>query len=470
MPRWLHILAAAILVPVWTATVLLTSDSAPAKPKRGAYVIEVDNAFGLTQGADVKLGGARAGHITTLDLDQRTRRALVGIDLTAPGFDALGADAVCRIRPQSLIGESYVDCQPGTGRRLRAGATLPVSQTRSAIGIDLLNTVLRRPYNERLRIIIGELGAGVAARGTDINAAIGRALPAIDAVNRVLAELAAERHTLADLARNGDRALSGLADRRRDLGRFVQSAERLSRVSARRRGLFSKQFRDYPAFLRELPPSMRALGRVADAQGGLLRELTAGSGRLKQFLDQLGNFSAASVPAVKALAATSRTGRSAARHARPVLRTLDRSAQLTPEVARDARFILDHLDDRRNAVEPDTRSPGGEGFTGLEAILQYVFNQSLSLNIFDANSYLLKVGLLQSSACAPYADAARARAHPECSTALGPTQPGVTTPDPTATSATPATGTRARPPRTGRPADQRTASKAAPVLDYLLGR
>src|SRR4051794_33880676 len=99
MPRWLVASIAVALLAAWGTTIALTSGG-PSKPPPHHYVVEIDNAFGLTDGSDVKLGGVRAGIIDSLQLDQRTRRALVGIHLTLPGFDSLNRDAFCQVRPQ----------------------------------------------------------------------------------------------------------------------------------------------------------------------------------------------------------------------------------------------------------------------------------------------------------------------------------------------------------------------------------
>ena len=67
----------------------------------------------------------------------RARRrplAVVEAEVTEPGFADLRSDARCEIRPQSFIGEYFVDCQPGTSpRRLPDGGRVPVEQTSSTI-------------------------------------------------------------------------------------------------------------------------------------------------------------------------------------------------------------------------------------------------------------------------------------------------------------------------------------------------
>ena len=96
--------AAAVLLGV-----VLTGDSG-----KHTYWVELDNAFGLVNGGDLKIAGVRAGRITDIRLDRRTLHARVGFVITRRGFGSLRRDVHCESRPQSLIGEYFVDCEPGT--------------------------------------------------------------------------------------------------------------------------------------------------------------------------------------------------------------------------------------------------------------------------------------------------------------------------------------------------------------------
>src|SRR4051812_49232044 len=116
-------------------------------PEHPAYKVVLDNAFGITTGADMKVAGVRAGAIKSLDVDKKTHKAIVGFEITQEGFGDLRKDVTCESRPQSLIGEYYIDCKPGTSpEKLPNGATIPVERTTSTIPLDLVNNVLRKPY------------------------------------------------------------------------------------------------------------------------------------------------------------------------------------------------------------------------------------------------------------------------------------------------------------------------------------
>ena len=177
-------LAIIVVAAACSAAVVLTGASEGEGSKGKSYWIEFDNSFGLVEGGDVKVGGVRAGRTSEFQVGaQKGERpkALVRIEVTEPGFDSFRTDAECRIRPQSLIGEYYVDCEPGSAPdELPEGDRLPVEQPSSVVPEDLLRNVMRRPYRERLRLILAELGTGLAGRPEDIQEVLKRAHPGLD--------------------------------------------------------------------------------------------------------------------------------------------------------------------------------------------------------------------------------------------------------------------------------------------------
>ena len=438
-----RLLAIALLVlPV--AAVTVASASSGGEDAGGKhYTVELDNAFGLVEGADVKVAGVRAGHVTGMRVDRRSKRALIDFTIEQEGFGSLRTDAFCETRPQSLIGEYFVDCRPGTAAEtLDPGATIPVEQTASTIPIDLINNIMRRPYRERLGIILNELGAGVGGRASDIEATLKRAVPALRETDQVLAILADQNQVLADLTRDADAVIGDLADNREDVGRFVTETHQTAAASAERREEIAASLRRLPEFLRELQPTMAKLGQAADAQSPALADLNQSAGQLATLLEQLPDFADASRTSIKSLSELSEDGRPALRAARPTIDQLDKAAVDLPELTNNLAIVLADLDDRKRAVEKDPRSPGGQGYTGFEAVLQYVYDQTMAINAFDSNGYMLKVNLFLSE-CSNYQSLASLKEklkqdpafYQRCAAILGPNQPGITQPDPSFTGA-----------------------------------
>ncbi len=158
----------------------------------GTYKIELDNAFGLVSGEDFKVAGVVAGSIT-VDRPRPRRRCTRWSRCRSPraASGQFRSDAFCESRPQSLIGEYFINCDPGTSSKvLPPGSTIPVTQTSSTIPADLLQDIMRLPYRERLTLLINELGAGVAGRSGDLQAALDRAVPALTETDNLLHLLA----------------------------------------------------------------------------------------------------------------------------------------------------------------------------------------------------------------------------------------------------------------------------------------
>jgi virulence factor Mce-like protein len=484
--------AFVIAVVLAAASWLVVAGTGAGVETSKRYWVELDNAFGMVNGADVKIAGVRAGKIKQLKLDRRTYRARVEIQVDQPGFGDLRTDAFCETRPQSLIGEYFLDCQPGTSaRRLPPGGTIGVQHTGSTVPVDLVSAIMRRPFRERFTLILNELGATLAARGGDLNETIRRASPALRETDRVLATLASQRRVLRALYKDADSVLRRVADNRGDVARFVAEARDTTGIQASRAREVRAQFERFPTFLRELRPTLAKLGAAAGEQEPLLQNLDRNAQRLKGLFDALGPFAQASRPSLRTLAAAAREGGPAVRAGSPNIVELGRFARRAPELTTNLAMVLEHLDDRRFATEKDKRSPGGQGYTGFEAFLRYIFSQSQAINLYDANSQILKVSAFLDRTCADWTTAALARepARARCHAWLGPTQPGVNAPDPTVTQTTtasrsaagypdavrlaqealtdaPATGA-ADAPAAGGPA-QPSAPSVRDLLDYLL--
>src|SRR5581483_6599833 len=159
-----------------------------------------------------------------------------------------------------------------------------------------------------------------------------------------------------------------------------------------------------------------------------------------------------SVPSLRSLGQASVTGRSAVKVATPTIKDLNQFARNTPELAKNLSIVLGDLNNRKKAAEPDPRSPdGGRGYTGLEALLQYVYNITEAVDYFGPYGHLLGVDAFASQTCSPYATPqtianalAAYKGNPNvyspqnprsCYAFLAPHQPCVTVPDPTFTKA-----------------------------------
>ena len=196
---------------------------------------------------------------------------------------------------------------------------------------------------------------------------------------------------------------------------------------------------------------MAKLGAAADAQDPVFTNLNAAAANLNTFFHQLVPFSHESVPSLRSLGNASAVGKPAVQAAGPAVAHLNQFAKPTPELAQNLAITLQALDTRNpipnyagGPVEPDPRSPqGGKGYTGLEGLLEYVFNITNAISYYGSYGHMLAADIFANSACSPYAtpqtiannlasyQSGQGVTNPRsCYAQLGPNAPGVNEPDP----------------------------------------
>jgi ABC-type transporter Mla subunit MlaD len=360
-----------------------------------------DNAVSVIPGEDVKIAGVKVGKISELDVT-RDKKAAITLEITEPGFQDFREDAQCTIRPQSLIGEKFVECTPTQSkavgqpqarklRKIEGGDgegehLLPLSQTSSPVDIDLINNILRKPYAERLSIILGELGTAVAGRGKDLSETIRRANPALRETDKVLKILANQNRVLAQLASDSDTVLEPLAREREAVAdQFAQSAA-VAQATAERGDDLEANFQKLPEFLRQLRPTMVRLGALADEGVPVFTDLRAQATNINRVVRQLGPFSEASRPAFRTLGQAAEIGGPALTRSHPTIRELRRFARAARPVARNAALLLDSFQDTG----------------GVERLMDFIFYQVAAVNGFDQFGHYLRAATIVNL-CTTYA-------------------------------------------------------------------
>ena len=237
--------------------------------------------------------------------------------------------------------------------------------------------------------------------------------------------------------------ITALANNTTTVERFIDEANRIAIHTANQRAALQGSLQRLPTFLEQLRPSLRQLGATTDANLPVLANLDSAAGELNRLLTDLPGFSRSARPALRTLGQASVTGKVAVQAAQPTITHLNQFAKPTPELAQNLAIVGHDLDDRSRAVEKDPRSPHGQGYTGLEAVLQYAFNQTLAINTFGPFGHQLAVDGFVSAMCTPYATPGTIAMnlktfgprYRSCYSWLGPSQPGVNEPDPSNPSA-----------------------------------
>jgi ABC-type transporter Mla subunit MlaD len=361
-----------------------------------AYYVRAifDNAANLVAGEDVKVAGVPVGVVKSLDVTD-DKKAAVTLRIDDEDFIPWKSDASCVIRPQGLIGEKFVECEPGSTsaqqlETIESGPgkderLLPVANTSSPVDIDLLNDILRLPYRQRFALLLSEFGTGLAGRGDELNEVIHRANPALRETDKLLAVLADQNRTLANLARDSAEALGPLARERRRVSDWIVQANATGEASAERRADISRGINRLPEFLRKLKPLMADLDDFAVQGTPVAADLNQAAPKLDDVIKNLGTVSEAGRESFPSLGDALERGRPALIRARPLIQDLTKLGTQAGPATKNLDLLTASLQQTK----------------GVERINDFIYYLSLSTNGFDALGHYLRAGLVTNN-CSTY--------------------------------------------------------------------
>jgi phospholipid/cholesterol/gamma-HCH transport system substrate-binding protein len=385
-------LAGAAVAVCAVAIGLALSAATGSGSSGGTYRVDAifDNASFLIPGQDVKIAGAKAGTVVDVTLTP-AHKARIKMEV-GKEFAPFRSDADCTIQPQSLIGEKFIQCTPGTpqGAPLRAtggeAPTVPLADTHSPVDIDLVNATFRAPTSQRLAILLDELGAGFAARGDDLNAAIRRANPALQETRHVFGILSADSARLRSLIGASDQVIARLAAHRGSVKGFLRHGASVARVTAQRSAKLEASAQRLPALLAEAQPALTNLRTLAEQGTPILRDAGAAAPQLRRLADQAGPLADAARPALTRLGRAAKAGAPALAAAAPVVTQLRAFARAALPAGIRVEDLVASL--RQRGV--------------VEGLQSFTYFAALATSRFDKYSHMLPAHLIASQ-CSQYA-------------------------------------------------------------------
>jgi phospholipid/cholesterol/gamma-HCH transport system substrate-binding protein len=403
-----------IAVGLLLAVLLVTLPAVGSDGRSGTYEVRgiFDNGSFVVNGEQVRVAGANVGTVKSVDVTGNDEiasyeggphpvpgKAVVVMDITDSGFKDFRSDASCIIRPQSLIGEKYVDCtptqprapgtpppppleqiedgQPGEGQYL-----LPLENNGKTVDIDLIQNIQRLPYRDRFRLILNDLGASLAGRGEDLGEVIDRANPALRQTDRVLNILAQQSRQLASLASDGDAVLEPLARNRTHITGFFRNAGIAGQATAERSDDLEESIRKFPATLREVRLTMAKLRGFAEQGVPLFTDLNVAAPGLSKATVNLPRFARLTIPALQSLGDAADAAGPKLVASDGLLTDLAATANTSVPVGINFGSLLDTF----------------ERTAGFQNLMNFIYNTTGSLNGFDEIGHYQRSNL-QLSTC-----------------------------------------------------------------------
>jgi phospholipid/cholesterol/gamma-HCH transport system substrate-binding protein len=375
-----------------------------------------DNGGFMVKGEEVRVAGATVGEIESVDVSMpddkvayengkavaRPGKAIIVMNIKDAGFQDFREDATCQIRPQSLIGEKFVDCrttlprapgsepppplkqiedgEPGEGQYL-----LPLGNNGTSVDPDLINDIQSLPYAQRFRLIFNELGGALAGRGEDLEVLVKRANPVLRDVDRLFGILSGQRKELAQLASDSDAILTPLARERRAVAGFFTNSGAAAEASAEKGPELEEALQKFPTFLAEFRQTMKSLKTFSDAGTPLLENFGTAAPSLTDATETLTPFSEALTVSLKSLGNAGEASGSIFAEADPVVKKARDLAKSGVKPTGDLAKLL-----------VDIKKTGGwEGLTEL------IYNSTASLNGFDKYGHFGRTAVTLSN-CLEY--------------------------------------------------------------------
>jgi phospholipid/cholesterol/gamma-HCH transport system substrate-binding protein len=399
----------AIATGVLAIGLLIALPGALGAGSGGTYEVRgiFDNGAFVVDDEEVRVAGATVGTVKEVDVSDDDEivsreggdhavpgKAVVVMNIEDSGFKDFREDASCTIRPQSLIGERYIDCvptqprapgeeappeleripdgEPGEGQRL-----LPLENNGTTVDLDLIQNIQRVPYRDRFRLILNDLGAGLAARGDDLGEVIDRANPALRQTDRVLNILAGQSRQLADLASNGDRALEPLARNRTSVTGFMRNAAIAGEATAERGADLEEALSKFPATLREVRQTMTRLKQFADQGTPLFADLKASGANISKATQELAPFARATIPALTTLGDAAESAGPKLAASDPLLTDLAAAGAASVPVGNNLSALLDTF----------VRTGG------FQSLADFIYYTSAASNGFDSFGHFLRINI-----------------------------------------------------------------------------
>jgi phospholipid/cholesterol/gamma-HCH transport system substrate-binding protein len=396
------------------AALLIALPAIGSNGHSGTYLVRgyFDNGSFVVAGEEVRIAGATVGTVKSVDVsnDDETAsleggphavpgKAVVVMQIDTDGFKDFRQDASCTIRPQSLIGEKYVDCEPTQPRapgtplpppleKVPDGQTgsgeylLPLENNGTTVDLDLIQNIQRLPFRDRFRLILNSLGAGLAGRGEDLGEVIDRANPALRATDQVLNILAQQNQQLASLASNGDAVLEPLARNRTHITGFFHNAAIAGQATAERSADLEESLRKFPPTLHQVRLTMTKLKDLADQGTPLFTDLNRAAPGLTKATVNLPNFAREGIPALQSLGDAAQTAGPKIAASDGLLADLAATASSSVPVGTNFASLFDTF----------------EKTQGFQQLMSFIYNTTGSINGFDKYGHFQRSNL-QLSTC-----------------------------------------------------------------------
>jgi phospholipid/cholesterol/gamma-HCH transport system substrate-binding protein len=369
-PNLIRVVVAVVVLVAATGVGMAVTQSRESQDR--TLIGMFANASPLVPGSEVRAAGVDVGKVQDITLQNRVARVRLTID---PKVLPVHRDARLRLRPVNLLGEQYVELDPGSPNQpFLDKQVIPVQQTSTQVSLqDVLNTFDNRT-STALAALVTTLGEGSRATGPQLAAAVQALAPAMDNTNKLGGILGQQNTAMTQLLdRVKPVAQAVAAGNGGTLDQLVSSTkDTLSDVAGNREALDQTLTR-LPQTVATARQTLANLSGTAQAATPTLQAVRPVTNNLSDITGELNRLADAADPALASLQPVLQRADALLKQAAPVVAGLKQAGPQLRTTAKGLHPLGDQLLDQH-----------------LDDLMQFVRKWALSTNDRDGLSHYFR--------------------------------------------------------------------------------
>ena len=193
------------------------------------YIVkaELDDAQAVQpgQGQTVRSAGVELGQIGKVTL--KDGKALVEMQLEPKYKGFIKRDATALLRTRTGLKDMFIEVDPGHGKTVPEGGTIPVENTAPDIDPDEILSALDADTRDYLKLLISGAGKGLKGHGSDLQETFARLGPTTRDLGRLNTAVARRRKDLKNLITRYGSLTTEVGSNDRDIVRLVRSSNQV---------------------------------------------------------------------------------------------------------------------------------------------------------------------------------------------------------------------------------------------------
>lgn len=235
------------------------------------------DSFNIVPNSDIRQDGVKIGRVNTVE--PKGGLSEVQFEIEDEDHQQLYRDATVKVRTKTLVGESYLQVEPGTPQsgKLPSGSTLPLEANQESVPLERILSSMDPETRKQVRRNLDGLGGGLDGKGGELNRTFGAMKPTVDSTGRLMEVLAPQKQQLAALVDNTGEVLEAFGEREVAFRGLVTDAKRTAETVAARDARLRESIEELPATLDRAKASVNTLARFANRATPTVRDLKLAS-------------------------------------------------------------------------------------------------------------------------------------------------------------------------------------------------